>query len=344
MADLQLAIAGAGFWAGYQVAAWKELPGVRCTAICDTDRDKAARLADRLSIPHVYTDVAAMLDEIRPDLLDVIAAVPSHRPLVQLAAGRGVAVICQKPMAESFDECVELVECCRRAGCFFAIHENWRWQAALRHVKQLLDEGRVGTPYRARIEMISGFDVFANQPALRQMDQFIISDMGCHLLDLARCYFGEADLVYCQTTRIRPEIRGEDVATVQLRMNQGRTAVAVNMAYAGTPLERECFPQTLVFIEGSEGSLEVTPDCWVRLTDATGTLSRRIAPPVYGWANPDYAVVHSSIVNCHANLLAAVRGEGRAETQGADNLRTMQLVDAAYRSAATGRTIDIAPL
>ena len=44
-----------------------------------------------------------------------------------------------------------------------------------------------------------------------------------------------------------------------LAMDSGRVTVAVNMAYAGTPLERECFPETLVFIEGDRGSIEVPP-------------------------------------------------------------------------------------
>lgn len=342
MNDLRFAVVGAGFWAHYQLAAWSESPGVHCVAVCDRDLNRADRLAAARGVPKAYTDVAEMIRVERPDFLDVITDPPGHGPLVRIAAGSKVPVICQKPMAPTLSECVDLVATCRAAGVPFAVHENWRWQAPLRRVKELLTEGMIGRPFRCRIDMISGFDVFANQPGLRADERFIIADMGCHLLDLARCYFGEADSVYCRATRVRPDIRGEDAATVVLAMDSGRTTVAVNMAYAGTPLERECFPETLVFIEGERGSIEVVPGCVVRVTTPSGTHASRVLPPKYPWADPDYAVAHSSMVTCQADLLRSLRTGTPAETDAADNLRTMQLVDASYESARSGRVVPVA--
>lgn len=54
---------------------------------------------------------------------------------------------------------------------------------------------------------------------------------------------------------------------------------------------------------------------------------------------PEYALIHASIVDCHRNLLAALRGEGTAETTGEDNLKTLELVFAAYASATEGKVI-----
>ena len=88
-------------------------------------------------------------------------------------------------------------------------------------------------------------------------------------------------------------------------------------ARAKTPLERECFPQTLAFVEGPLGSIEVTDDHWLRVTTKKGTHSRRYAPPRYTWADPRYDLAQSSTVPCHRDLLAALRGERAAETTGA---------------------------
>lgn len=341
MADLKFAVAGAGFWAHYQLAAWQEVPGVKCVAVCDPDRAKAEQLAARLGVPAAFSDTSEMLDQVRPDFLDVVAAVPAHLDLVRLAADRRVPVICQKPMATTLSDCEAMVAACRNAGVFFAIHENWRWQAPLRRVKQLLDSGVIGEPFRARIDMLTGFDVFANQPGLRDAPELIIADLGSHLIDLARCYFGEADRVDCHTWAVRPDVRGEDAATVNLRMNEGRTLVTLNMAYAGTPLERECFPQALVFIEGRLGSMEVAPDFQVRVTTAKGTHSIRVAPPYFAWADPRYAVVQTSMVACHADIVDSLRNGTAAETSGEDNLRTMRLVFAGYESARTKHPINL---
>lgn len=319
---MKVAIAGAGFWSRYQLAAWGELPGVRVVASCDRDPSKGQR----------YRDAAEMLDRETPDVLDIVTDPGSHGALIRLAAERKVAVICQKPMASTLKDCEELVDLCRSRGVWFAIHENWRWQAPLRRVRDLLRAGAIGRPLRCRIDMISGFDVFANQPRLREEKRFILADLGCHLFDLARSWFGDADSIVCRTSRARPDLRGEDVATALLTM--GGVIVTVNMAYAGTPLEKECFPETLAFIEGDRGSLEILPSFRIRVTTREGSREIHAPPPAYAWADPTYAVVQSSMVACLGDLAASLR-EGRpAETDAADNLKTMRLVFAAYESAS----------
>ena len=161
------------------------------------------------------------------------------------------------------------------------------------------------------------------------MSQFILADIGVHVLDAARFLFGEATSVYCRTTKVHADIVGEDVATVVLGTAGGVT-VTCNMAYAENFLEHDRFPETYAFVEGDRGSVELGPDYWVRLTTADGTLARRHPPARYVWADPAYDVVQASMVPCVADLLAAVRGRKQAETTGQDNLRTLRLVFGAY--------------
>lgn len=92
-------------------------------------------------------------------------------------------------------------------------------------------------------------------------------------------------------------------------------------------------------MEGDLGSLELAPEYWLRLTTAAGTTAEVRPPPHYSWADPAYEVVHASIVACNGDLLRSLRGEGIAETTGADNLNTVRLVSAAYDSARTGETV-----
>ncbi len=340
MNELRIAVAGAGFWAKVQVAAWGEVPGVRCVAICDPDRAKAAELANSAGIPAVFGDAQEMLAETNPNLLDIVSSVASHGQLVRLAAARGLPVVCQKPLAATWAECEALVQECAAAGVMLAVHENWRWQAPLRKAKELLAAGDIGRPYRARIDMISGFDVAANQPHLKEAAEFIIADLGCHLFDLARSLFGELTQIYCRTAQVQPGFRGEDVATAVLSAAAG-AMIVVNMAYAGTPLERECFPQTLLFVEGDRGSLEVLPNYALRVTDADGTRCLHAPPLAYTWADPKYAVVQASIVPCHEDMVRALRTGQLPETHAADNLRTMRLVFAAYESARLGSAVRV---
>jgi predicted dehydrogenase len=337
MGDLRFAIFGTGFWSRYQLAAWRELAGVECVALYNRTRAKAEALAHDFGVPAVYDDPEELLRNEQLDFIDVITDVDTHSHFVHMAAARRLPVICQKPMAPSFAEAERMVAACRAAGVPFFIHENWRWQTPIRQLKGLLDAGRIGRPFRARIAMVSGFPVFVNQPSLRELEQFVLADMGSHVLDVARFLFGEAQSLYCQTRRVHADIKGEDVATVML--NIGGATVTCEMGYAENFLEHDRFPETFILIEGQRGSIELAPDFWLRITTADGTHSRRCPPPRYAWADPAYDLVHASIVPCNANLLGALRGEAQAETTGTDNLRTVRLVFAAYESAASGQAV-----
>lgn len=340
MKKLRFAILGTGFWARYQLAAWRELPGVECVALYNRTRAKAEALAHEFSIGAVYDDPDALLANEPLDFVDIISDVGTHADFVGLAAARGLPAICQKPMARDLREAEAMVRRCRRRGVPFFVHENFRWQTPIRALANALARGRIGRPFRARIDFISGFPVFANQPFLAGLEQFILTDVGSHALDLARFFFGEARSLYCRTQRVHRAIKGEDVATVVLEMRNGMH-VTVNLAYAGNALEREAFPETLVFVEGETGSAELAPGCQLRVTTRRGTRVRTAIPPSYPWADPRYAVAHASIVPCNANLFGALRGRVPAETTGEDNLRTVRLVFAAYQSAASGRVITL---
>jgi predicted dehydrogenase len=338
MKELRLAVLGAGFWSGFQIAAWGELPGVRCVAIYNRTKSKAAAAASRFNIPAVYDDAAALIRNERLDFVDIITDVHSHASLALLAAEHRVPVICQKPLAPSLAIAEQMAASFQAAGVPLLVHENWRWQAPIRALKQVLDSGVIGRVFRAHIQYTNSFPVFDNQPFLKELDQFILADMGTHILDAARFLFGEPRSLVCRTTTVSPGIRGEDVATVMLSTEYA--TVICTMSYASR-IEHDRFPETFVFVEGDRGSAEIAPDYWLRTTTAEGTLARRVPPLRYPWSDPTYDLVHASIVPCQANLLAALRGEAPAETTAEDNLRTLRLVYAAYESARTGQTVSL---
>lgn len=317
--------------------------GVECVGIYNRTRARAESLAEDFGIPVVYDDPEALLDDLAPDFVDNITEVGGHVPLSLLCARRGIACVCQKPLAPTLADARRVVAAFARRKTAFYVHENWRWQTPLRHLKTMLDAGVVGTPLRGRLTMVSGFDVFSNQPALAVVDRFILMDLGTHLFDVARVLFGEARSITCVTARtLTPTVKGENLATALLTMGRPATQVVIELGYARTPLEagtREVFPQTLAFIEGTTGSLELSADYQIRLTTARGTTRTRHPPPRYGWADPRYEVAQSSVVACCADLLSGLRGEGGGETTGADNLKTCALVTAAYDSARLGRSI-----
>ncbi len=339
MKELRFGILGTGFWARYQLAAWREVPGAKCVALYNRTRAKAEKLASEFGVPAVYDDAEQLLRLEQLDFVDIITDVDTHSRFVHLAAAHRTPMICQKPMAPSVVEAERMVSFCEAEDVPFSVHENWRWQRPIRELKKGLDSGVIGPVFRARLDYCNSFPVFDNQPFLKSLEQFILTDMGSHILDVARFLFGEAERVYCQTHQVHRDIRGEDAATVVMRMGSGAT-VAVNLSYASR-VEHDRFPEAFVFIEGEEGSMELAPDYWLRVTTKAGTTARRCPPPFHAWADPRYALAHASIVPCHRDLLNALQTGTRPETSAADNLKTLRLVHAAYDSARTKSAVDI---
>jgi len=338
MANLRYAVFGTGFWSQFQIAAWNEVGGVDLVALYNRTVARAEKVAEKFGVPHVYGDPEELLQNEQIDFMDIITEIDAHAPLVFLAAKYKVPVICQKPMAPDLQTAEQMVAACQEAGVPFFVHENSRWHTHIRSVKEALLSGDIGTPFRARIELISGFPAFRNQPLLRTLQHFIIADMGSHLLDVSRFLFGEAERLYCQTQQVHTDIAGEDVATILLQMQNG-VEVLVRLAYVENYIEHDSFPQTTMFVEGSRGSLELAPGSWLRVTNERGTLSRKVVSPHYPWADPQYDLVHASIVPCNADILKGLLGRGKTETTAEDNLKTVRLVFASYDSAASHQAI-----
>ena len=200
-------------------------------------------------------------------------------------------------MAPSLQQAKDMVATCEKNGVKFFIHENFRWQAPIRALKAKLDSGVIGRAFKARVYFCSAFPVFENQPFLNDLENFILTDVGSHVLDICRYLFGEASSLYCLTQRINSGIKGEDVANVLMEMENGLHCY-VEMSYASV-MEKESFPQTLAFVEGEKGSLHLSNDFELKTILKHGTESEIIRPVLYPWLDPDYAVVHSSIVDCN---------------------------------------------
>jgi predicted dehydrogenase len=338
---LKLAVIGSGFWAGFQLAAWMEFKEeIEVIALYNRTLDKANKLAGKYHIAHCYDKVETLLQSEDPDFVDIITDVSTHKLFTKMAAIRGIPVICQKPMADSLVAAQSMVKISQQEKVPLFIHENFRWQKPVRKVKELLSAGVIGNIFKARVSYCSAFPVFENQPSLAGLEQFIITDIGSHILDVCRFLFGEVKTLYCQISTVNKKIRGEDVANVFMRMKNGVQCFA-EMSYASI-LENETFPQTLMLIEGELGSIQLMKDFKIKVVSKTNVNTLFIRPDVYEWADPLYAPVHGSIVACNRNILNALQGKSPAETTAADNLKTVELVWASYESARQNQVINMA--
>ena len=336
---LRFAIAGAGFWSHYQLHGWRELRGCECVAVYNRTRAKAENLAGAFGLPAVYDDYEEMLDREKLDFVDIVTGVDQHAAMTRAAADRGLDVVCQKPMSGDYRSAAAMVAHCRKRGVKLFVNENWRWQAQIRAFATTLKKVRIGQPWRAHINYWNSFPVFENQPFLKELDQFILTDIGTHILDTMRFLFGEADTLYARAHSVAKGIKGEDAVSALFGMKNGMTVYA-NMSYASR-VHGERFPEVFITVEGEDASVSLDFDFTVRVTTRNGDTQTRHPPPHYPWADARYGIVHASIVEAQRNILAGLAGRAKGETTGANNLKTLRLVFGCYESIASGRVVKV---
>ena len=329
---LRAGLIGCGFYARNHLHAWRDLADdVDLVAVCDRDEGKAEEAAKAFDVPRFYGDAARMFENERLDFVDIVTTMPSHKALVLLAASHKVPGIVQKPFASTWQECLDMVDACRDAGVPLMVHENFRFQSAIRAVRRVLEEGTLGELTWGRINWRTGYDIYAGQPYLASEERFILLDIGVHVLDLARVLFGEVDRVFCETQRIRPGIAGEDAATVMLRHVTGAVSV-VDCSYAAKR-DPDPFPEVLLEIEGRCGSLILSPGLELRITSDGITTVRSLRTPLLPWTSEPWHVSQESVLNTQRHWVECLRAGREPETSGLDNLKTYALVEAAYASA-----------
>jgi predicted dehydrogenase len=342
MTRIKGALIGCGFFAVNQMHGWKDVEGAEIVAICDRDPERLRIVGDQFGVERRYADAAALFADGGFEFVDIATTVASHRALVEMAAGHKVPAICQKPFAKTLSDAKAMVKACRDAGIPLMMHENFRWQTPIQAVRSVLESGVIGTPFWGRLSFRSGYDVFSGQPYLAEGERFIIEDLGIHTLDIARFLLGDVKTLTARTKRVNPRIRGEDVATILLDHESGVTSI-VDVSYA-TKLATEPFPETLVEIDGSEGTIRLSQGYRLEVTNGNGTSITDVSPKLLSWASRPWHNIQESVYAIQQHWAERLAEGLETSTSGADNLKTFALVEAAYQSAATGKTVEIGTL
>jgi D-apiose dehydrogenase len=325
---------GAGHFARIQLEAWRAVPHAQIVAVQNRTLDRARQMQAEFGIEAVSDNVETLLDKVRPDFVDICTAVETHLPLVRAVAVRKIPILCQKPLAPRLGEAEELVRIAQSAGVRLMANDNWRWQAWYRELKRLIDDGSIGGPQHARFVLRPGDgwgpDPYPMQPFFREMERFILLEVGGHYLDTMRFLFGDLLALHCVTRRRNSRIRGEDAALVTIEFRNGATAVFDADRTAPTAMVRPPV-NGHAFIEGTAGNL--------RLDEHGALYLQRRGEPEHPHA---YKIASGyrggSCIGAQRHFIECLRSGAPFETEAGDYLAIERAVEACYRSAATGAT------
>lgn len=344
--DFRIGCIGAGFiMADIHLAAYHEA-GFAVAAIASRSRDKAAAVAARWDIPKVHDTPEALIDAGGFEILD-IAYPPDQQPaLIRRAIQQtGIrAILAQKPLALDLATAEVLVAEARAAGKILSVNQNMRFDQSMRVLKQALDREALGTPVLASIEMRA---IPHWQPFLREYGRLTLLNMSIHHLDVLRYLFGEVEAI---STTVRADPRTDfphkdGICISTLTFRSGLIALSLEDVWAGPRAEGYDGDIYIKWrVEGTSGIAQGTigwPDyphgspSTFRYSSQTATGGKWVEPT---WATRWFPHAFAGVME---QLQYALASGTQPILSAADNLATMALVEAAYRSADQGRTVKL---
>ena len=340
--DYPIAIVGAGGIVNDAHLPAYRKAGFNVVGIYDMRVDKATATAARYGIPTVY----ASLDELLAGsaaIVDVAVPARENHAIATRVARAGKALLLQKPLAEDIATAEAIVAIVEEAGIVAAVNQQARWMPAALAMRELIRRGLLGEVYQVSflINVLTPWELW---PWIVAGETVEVMYHSIHYLDTIRALLGrEPRLVFADGSTVPGfATKGETRTTIQLIFDGEVRASVVDTHHNIGGLD----DQYAVFrIEGTEGSavaeLGLLKNYPTGVPDSFRYMSRRLQPET--WITPHLAGswFPDAFIGTMASVMRGIEGvPGAPETAVRDNLGTLRVVLAAYRSMAERRAID----
>jgi len=332
-----IGIVGAGGIVNYaHLPAYKKA-GFKVVGITDKNIEQAERTAKQHGISKVYANVSQLLSD-RDVVIADVAVYPSEQvDIVAQATAAGKHLLCQKPFADEYAKGVRSVELAEQANVKIAVNQQMRWDAGIRCARLLIDKGWLGIPTYGTIQVHCKTD-WSMWPWIYEDNRLEIMFHSIHYVDSLRYLFGEPAMVFTSGARAPGETTQAETKTLSIWEYSSGLQVLIDVCHTTWQDDR----YAIFRLEGTEGVIKGTIGLMYNYPtgrpDTLEFMSKR---------NPDYWFsarlqsrwIPDACIGPMASWMCAIEDNSEPESSGRDNLRTLQIVFAEYRSIAEKRAI-----
>jgi predicted dehydrogenase len=328
-----VAVVGPGFWAdAMHLPGFREVDGVEVRALVGRDAERTEDMARRHEVPLAVTDYERVLADPAIDVVDILAPNHLHAELAIAAAQAGKHVVCIKPLARDLAEADRMLAAAAAAGTRLLYAENVPFIPAVREARRIIDGGTIGEVYRVKAcEGISApHAAWHYRPEL--VGGGVMIDMAVHSVEFCRVMAASTvQTVYAETgTFVHAErTPAEDTAVLSLRFASG----AIGQCEDSWGLTGAMDSRFEVF--GTDGRI---------LIDNLHRQPLQVVGAGTGWTYP--LPIPGAIADGHVAMLAhfveCLRDEAPAVSEGPEGRAALAVIEAAARSARSGRREDVA--
>ncbi len=304
---------------------------VEVVAVSDLDDHRARTLAERFGVPRVLGDEALVED---PDIDAVVICTPNHLHAGQARAAldAGKHVLCERPLALTAKEAGKLVERARKRSRLLTVNMSHRFRPDVAALRSFVAGGELGTVYAARGSWLNR-KLPLNRTTWRQrMEESgggALMDVGVPALDLLLWLVGYPEIERVTAVLAMGDWEVEDAATVTAVTAEG-TVLSVEATWSYFGGEDRHFFRIL----GSDGSGSLPPlEVYKQLGGRPLEVTPR-QPVPRGGENPWTNAYRREI----DQFIRALGGQADVALPE-EQVRLMALVEAAYRSAKSGKEV-----
>lgn len=321
--------------------------GFNPLAIASRRHQQARQVAERHGIERCYPSYQQLLADTDIPVIDV--AVPPDcqldvvREVVQRDHVRGI--LAQKPLAGNYTDARRIVDLCRDAGITLCVNQNMRYDQSVRACKSVIERGYLGEAVLATIDLRA---IPHWMPWQQRQGWVTCRILSIHHLDTMRYWFGDPNRVYAS---FAPDPRTEfphldGIGLYILEYDAGLRCLICDDVWTGPAREGAASDIGIRWrVEGKRGLAKGTIG-WPSYPERTPSTIDFSTIEADRWHSPRWDEVWfpDAFAGPMAELLVALESSAEPSMNGDDNLRTMALVDACYRSAAERRAVEIAEI
>jgi predicted dehydrogenase len=335
--DHGIGIVGAGGIVNYaHLPAYKKA-GFKVVGITDRNREQAERTAKEHGIGKVFASVDELLSQPEIEIVDIAIYPTEQVAIVEQATAAGRHLLCQKPFAVEYSKAVRNVQLAERAKVKIAVNQQMRWDAGIRCARLLIDDGWLGIPTYGGIQVHCKTD-WSLWPWVYQGKRVEVLFHSIHYIDSLRYLLGEPTYVFTSGSRAPGETTQAETKTLTTWEYQSGLQVLIDVCH--TTWQDD--PYAIFRLEGTEGVIKGTIGLMYNYPtgrpDTLEFMSKR-NPGFWFSARLDSLWIPDAFVGPMASLMCSIEDGSEPDTSGRDNLRTLQIVFAEYRSMAEKRAV-----
>jgi len=339
MNNVSVACIGAGYFSHFHYDAWSRIPLVNIVGSMDDN------LASAQATGHPgFDDLATMLSNTSPDVLDIITPPTSHLALIKNALAHSKKpklIICQKPFCLSLDEAKEACRLSAEASVPIVVHENFRFQPWYRSIKSAIDSNTIGDlhqiTFRLRTGDGQGSQAYLDrQPYFQTMPKFLIHETGVHWIDTFRYLMGEPKAVYADLRKMNPVIAGEDAGFVIFEFSEGKRALFDGNRLLDHAADNHRMTLGECLVEGSTGTMELSGDGSVTHRSKNAT-EKKVILPAKEWSG----FAGDCVLALQKHVIDALQSNNPLENLAEDYLTVLETEKAIYLSSERQARVEL---